>query len=202
MGGLAATVLLGSCAHPNPYWAAEAEKQRAAKQAADRAAAEARIQTYVGRDYWVERTNRLLVCQKMHDFGNCASRSGHFKVEGFNNLTDSSLSLRVTFDGAPTGWTVISPGAMQAKFQTLEPSPEVTVYPSFLDSLPRKTANERRKLPGVALGMDRGDVLTSAWGVPLDRKILGTRKGLREVWRYSQDNVLYFRDGVLDAFEK
>lgn len=203
MGGVAAAVLLASCVPPDPYRASETEKRRPIVQPSAEAIARAGIQIYVGHDYWIQRQDRLLVCRQIDELGNCTLRSGHFRLEGFDRLTDSSVWLEVTFDGAPTGWAFLSPPrSMQDKFRTQQPSLDVTIYPSFLDQLPKKVADERRKLEGVAPGMDKGEVLTSAWGVPLSRKILSTHRGLREEWRYPHGNALYFRDGVLAGYKK
>ncbi len=193
--------LLTSCAHPSPYWVAEDEKRHQAQQAAEQAAFDAQIQPYVGHGYWIERRHRLLVCPQKQESGNCTFRFGHLAVGDFERASDLYLWLQVTFDGAPSGWTKISHGTMAVAFLTQPPPPEEAIYPSFLDYLPKKAADERRGLPGIVLGMREDEVLAGAWGAPLSRKVVNTRRGLREEWDYPHGNALYFRDGVLEGFE-
>jgi hypothetical protein len=139
----------------------------------------------------------------------CVERSGHFRIDAIGPITDTLVGLRVTFDGTPTGWTALSPDVIHklseiALAGKLSPAqaPIASVYPSFLDRLPKKTADERRKLPGVVIGMRESEVLAGAWGEPLSRKIVKSSRGLREEWHYPHGNALIFEDGVLEGYKK
>jgi hypothetical protein len=130
----------------------------------------------------------------------CVQRSGRFRVESIGPITDTLVGLLVTFDGAPTGWTALSPDVLAKIFQIKAMG--LGIYPSFLDHLTKKAADERRKLGGVLIGMNEGEALASAWGTPLSKKIVQSSRGLREEWHYPSGNALHFHDGVLEGYEK
>ncbi len=148
----------------------------------------------------------------------CVQRSGHFKVVSVGPITDSLVGLQVTFDGVPTGWTALSPDVIdklsliQLKDKLSIEAPVVApIYPSFLDRLPKKAADERRKLPGVILGMHEDAVLAGAWGAPLSKKVQrvqhAVRNGdyydvLKKEWRYPNHNALHFTNGILDGIDR
>jgi hypothetical protein len=200
--GAVTAALLSSCTQPSPYWVEQDQKRHLAQQAAEQAAFSAEIQPFVGHDYWIERKHRLLVCPQKQVLGNCVYRSGHVTVSGFERATELYAWVQVTFDGAPSGWAEVMAAVMGRNFLTQPPPPEVTIYPSFLDHLPKKVADERRKLPGIVLNMQEDEVLAGAWGEPLSRKIVKSSRGLREEWHYPHGNVLIFEDGVLEGYEK
>jgi len=219
LGGLIATILLSGCASQIEYMYQEDVKRHAAEKEAAEAANQARIaaavQPFIGHGYWVERKRHLVVCPQPQDLGNCVIRLGHVTIDGYEPDGDFHVWLRVTFDGAPAAWTQISPGNIGAFFLRQAPPPEITIYPSFLDRLPKKVADERRKLPGIVLGMREYEVLASAWGAPLSKKTHSAHHrerlnrfdvfeydSLKEDWRYPHGNVLHFDDGVLEGFEK
>ena len=190
--GLAVAMMLACCAIPNLTRAADNQPQAAMS------ASEA--QRYVGQDLWLPLSTHISVCPELKISPACVQRSGHFKVDSVGPITDSLVGLRVTFDGAPTGWTALSPDVMAKIFQIKAMA--LGIYPSFLDHLTKRAADERRKLPGVLIGMNEGEALASAWGTPLSKKTVQSRRGLREEWHYPHGNVLYFHNGVLEGYEK
>ena len=213
LGFVSSLFLLTSCAFPTKEWIAEQDNERIARdqasaqaaaqtaKAAKLAALELQVGGYVGQSQWVAQKDQLLVCPRLTDLKDCNLHFGHFKVDGYQPFVDDRVWLQVTFDGAPTGWTDISPHEMRSSFRPYAPLPETTIYPSFLDHLPKKLADERRKLPGITLGMNAIDVLGGAWGKPQSSRVWETRKGRREEWYYPDDNALYFRDGKLYGFK-
>lgn len=208
-----AVLLLTSCVAPSREWIAEQDNnriaaQRAAAQAASQTAEatklaqmEGQVRLYMGESYWVARKDHLLVCTRASDLNDCTVSFGHFKVGGFQPFTDDEVWLQVTFDGKPTGWTPIGPSEMLHNFRLSEPEPEVTIYPSFLDHLPKKVADERRKLPGIAIGMDEVEVMGGAWGKPRSSRVWNTPKQRTEEWYYPDGNALFFRDGKLYGYK-
>jgi hypothetical protein len=190
---LAILVMLASYAYPRVSRAAENEQPRPT--------ADAGLQGLVGKEYWIALPAHTLVCPELKVLTNCAARSGHFRVDALGPTSGSIITLRVTFDGQPTGWTATSLDMMKKVFRT-QPPGETTIYPSFLDHLPQRDADARRKLPGIVLGMRKDEVLAGAWGEPLSRKIVKSSRGLREEWHYPHGNVLIFEDGVLEGYEK
>jgi hypothetical protein len=207
LAGAIAAMLLTSCTKPlflpnppppNPFLPAHDNAQTPPSNAS----IEARIQPYVGNFYWVTEAHHLTVCQDQAGRIGCASRSGHFKVEGFAVVPGGYVALQVTFDYRPTGWVTGFPDLIAVNFLTYEPVTPPGAYPTFLDKLPKKVADERRKLPGVKPGMTEEEVLHSAWGPPLSKKMMARKRGIREEWHYPHGNALYFENGILDGFDK
>jgi hypothetical protein len=200
---LIAAISLASCRlGPSPA-AVALDNQRAAAKAAD----EAWIKPYVGNAYWIPQNVSMRVCEDEKAENNCVNHSGHFRVDGFHEANTHNVILHVTFDNAPSGYASTLHSTVTYLFKTTEPPPlpppaDTTIYPSFLDHLPKKEAEARRKRHGVRLGMYQSEVLDSAWGTPLSKKEFRSSRGIREEWHYPHGNALYFHNRVLEGYEK
>ena len=178
--------------------------------AAAKAAEEAWIKPYVGNSYWIAQRATLRVCEDEDSKRNCVERSGHFRVDGFHEANSRNAILHVTFDDRPAGYSFVFRSEVTDHFVTTPPAPlppsppppDTTIYPSFLDHLPKKEADARRKRHGVKLGMYQSEVLDSAWGAPLSKKEFRSSRGIREEWHYPHGNALFFHNRVLEGYEK
>ena len=74
-------------------------------------------------------------------------------------------------------------------------------HASFLDHLPKKVADQRRKLPGIAIGMNTVEAMVGAWGKPRSTRVWDTPKGRTEEWYYPEGDALFFRDGKLYGYK-
>jgi hypothetical protein len=183
---LALSLLLAACAPPQ--YKIDGQNKVESERAA--------IAPYIGHEYYI-----LVGGLMVHESPNLLSdqhliRGSYATIDDFNGQLYGKSWMHVAFRDGQAGFVQFEIPDLRAWFADKPPPPPIApagVYPSFLDSLKPKEAAERRRLPGVTLGMQKALVLSSAWGEPTHKKMVQTLQYSREKWFYPGGEFLIFQ---------
>jgi hypothetical protein len=165
-----------------------------AEFAAQSAQARSQIEQYVGKDYWIKFGSRFQVYASPDKTSPSSTLYGKIRIEAFVKKEDDyDFWYRVTYETNQSGFVDISTSWLRYALQDHDPFADA-IYPSFIGP-----NDKRRSKQGVLIGMNKSQVLLTAWGKPERTREIHESKSQREEWYYPDGNALFFENDRLYA---